>query len=155
MSGDYFEDGYPPPAFYFTVGFGSGNPIADTAFNEVSGIGTEIETESVVEGGENRFVHQLPKQLKHGNLELKRGIAQFSSPLVGWCRATLEGEFSTILQLRTIIVKLNGEKKQVLRAWEFNDAYPVKWSVDAFNSTKNEVAIEKIAFAYSFSKRTV
>jgi hypothetical protein len=42
----------------------------------------------------------------------------------------------------------------VLRAWQFNDAYPVKWSVEGFSSTKNDVAIEQIAFAYTYSQRT-
>lgn len=152
---DYFESGYPPPAFYFSVGFGSGIPIRDVAFAEVSGIGTEIETESVIEGGENRFVHQLPKQVKHGQLELKRGIARLTSPLALWCKLTLEGEYLMPIQLQTIMVKLNGAKGQVLRAWQFNDAYPVKWSVDPFGSTKNEVALEKISLAYSYSKRMV
>lgn len=154
---DYFEGGYPPPAFYFTVSFsgGSGGPVADTAFTEVSGIGTEIETEAVVEGGENRFVHQLPKQVKHGNLELKRGIAQLASPLVAWCKATLEGEFAAAINPHTVIVALNGAQGEVLRAWEFYSAYPVKWSVDGFNSTKNEVAVESMSFAYTYSQRTV
>ena len=152
---DYFESGYPPPAFYFTVSIGSGTTIRDTAFSEVSGIGTEIDTEAVVEGGENRFVHQLPKQIKHGQLELKRGITRMSSPLAKWCKKTLEGEFVTMIELQTIIVKLNGAKGQVLRAWQFNDAYPVKWSVDPFSSTKNEVAVEKISLAYTYSQRTL
>jgi phage tail-like protein len=150
----YFEYGYPPAAFYFTVSFSGGSKVADTAFTEVSGIATEMETEPVIEGGENRFIHQLPKQVKHGNLELKRGITQLASPLAAWCKATLEGEFATPIQLRTIIVALNGAQGQVLRAWQFNDAYPVKWSVDGFNSTKNEVAIESMSFAYTYSQRT-
>ncbi len=152
---DYFESGYPPPAFYFTVSFGNGGPIRDTSFAEVSGIGTEMGTEEVPEGGENRFVHQLPTQIKHGQLELKRGITRMSSPLAQWCKKTLEGEFTTMIELQTIIVKLTGAKGQVLRAWQFNHAYPVKWSVDSFSSTKNEVAIEKISLAYSYSQRTV
>ena len=32
-----------------------------------------MEIETVVEGGENRFVHRLPKPVKHPNLVLKRG----------------------------------------------------------------------------------
>jgi phage tail-like protein len=155
MSGEYFESGYPPPAFYFTVSFGSGSPIADTSFSEVSGISSEFETESLREGGENRFVHQLPLGVKHGNLELKRGLARMASPLVAWCKKTLEGEFIRPLQLQTIVVKLNDSTGAVLRAWQFNDAYPVKWEVEGFGSTKNEVAIERIAFAYSYSQRTV
>ena len=152
---DYFESGYPPPAFYFTVSVGNGETIRDTSFAEVSGIATEIETEAVAEGGENRFIHQLPKQVKHGQLELKRGITRISSPLARWCKKTLEGEFVTMIELQTVIVKLMGGRGQVLRAWQFNDAYPVKWSVDPFSSTKNEVAVEKISLAYTYSQRTL
>lgn len=150
---DYLERGYPPPAFYFAVSIGNGSKIDDTAFSEVSGISSEFETEAVVEGGENRFVHQLPKQVKHGQLELKRGIARMSSPLAAWCKKTLEGEFAKMIELQTVIVKLTGANGQVLRVWQFNDAYPIKWSVDPFSSTKNEVAVEKISLAYSYSQR--
>jgi phage tail-like protein len=145
-------DDYPPAAFYFTVAL-SGSLVADMAFSEVSGISTEIELEPLKEGGENRFIHQLPKAVKHGNLELKRGIATMLSPLVLWCKDTLEGEFASRITLQTVMVMLRGAHGEVLRAWQFNDSYPVKWSVDGFNSTKNEVAIEKISLAYSYSER--
>ena len=150
----YLELGYPPPAFSFAVSIGNGTTVSDAAFAEVSGIGTEIETESVVEGGENRFVHQLPKQVKHGQLELKRGITMIDSPLVQWCKDTLEGEFAEMIELKIVIVKLTGSEGEVLRSWQFNDAWPVKWSVDPFSSTKNEVAVEKISLAYSYSTRS-
>lgn len=150
---NHFEQGYPPPAFSFAVSFGNGSTIDDTAFSEVSGIGSEFETEAVVEGGENRFVHQLPKQIKHGQLELKRGIARLNSPLAQWCKDTLEGEFAKRIKLEVVIVKLQGANGQVLRVWQFNDAYPVKWSVDPFGSTKNDVAIETISLAYSYCQR--
>ncbi|MYM67112.1 phage tail protein [Pseudoduganella sp. FT55W] len=147
-------DDYPPAAFYFTVAL-SGSLVADMAFSEVSGIATEIELEPLTEGGENRFIHQLPKAVKHGNLELKRGIASMLSPLVLWCKDTLEGEFASMITLQTVMVMLRGGHGEVLRAWQFNDSYPVKWSVDGFSSTKNEVAIEKISLAYSYSQRVL
>jgi phage tail-like protein len=147
-------DDYPPAAFYFTVAL-SGSLVADMAFSEVSGISTEIELEAVPEGGENRFVHQLPKAIKHGNLELKRGIATMLSPLVLWCKDTLEGEFASRIVPQTVVVMLRGGHGEPLRAWLFNDAYPVKWSVDGFSAIKNEVAIEHIALAYSYSQRTL
>ncbi len=50
-------------------------PVFDAAFQEVGGLEAEIEVETVVEGGENRFVHRLPKPVKHPNLSLKRGLA--------------------------------------------------------------------------------
>jgi len=151
---DYFESGYAPPAFSFAVSIGNGTAIPDAAFSEVAGIGTDIETDAVQEGGENRFVHQLPKQVKHGLLELKRGIAHLDSPLAKWCAATLEGDFVKPIDLQIIIVKLTGANGEILRTWQFNDAWPVKWSVDPFSSTKNEVAVEKISLAYSYARRT-
>ena len=57
--------GYPLPAFHFQVTFGASDSGSDTSFQEVSGIGTELEVEPFAEGGENRFVHQLPKAVKH------------------------------------------------------------------------------------------
>jgi phage tail-like protein len=149
----FFDSGYPLPAFSFSVSIGSGSEIPDTAFSEVSGISTEIETEAIVEGGENRFVHQLPKQVKHGQLVLKRGIAQKESPLTRWCVRALEGQFVRAIELKMVIVSLVDASGGVLRAWQFNHAYPVKWTVDPFSSTKNEIAVEQISLAYSYSQR--
>ena len=73
-----FSD-YPPSAFYFKVVFGTTLGLTDTSFQEVSGIGAEVEVETVSEGGENRYQHKLPKGIKHPNLELKRGIASMAS----------------------------------------------------------------------------
>lgn len=154
MAGEYFTGGYPPVAFHFAVSIGNG-AVADASFTEVSGISSEMQMESLTEGGENRFVWQLPTGVKHGNLELKRGVANQTSPLMKWCKSTLEGELATALQLKVVIVQLLGASGEVLRAWQFNDAYPVKWSVDGFSSTKNDVAIEQIALSYSYMQRTV
>jgi len=59
------KEAYLAPAFYFRVIFlgNNGSPdyssSADNSFLEVSGLTAEIENETVGEGGENRFVHQL------------------------------------------------------------------------------------------------
>jgi phage tail-like protein len=52
--------GYPLPAFYFKVSL-DGIMGNGTSFQEVRGIGSELHTEEAAEGGENRFVHRLPK----------------------------------------------------------------------------------------------
>lgn len=49
--------GYPLPAFYFKVNL-AGVLGDDTWFQEVRVIGSELDTEKVAEGGENRFVHR-------------------------------------------------------------------------------------------------
>jgi phage tail-like protein len=148
-------DGYPPAAFYFKVVFGSTLTNQDNSFQEVSGISSEIDLEPVPEGGENRFVHQLPKGVKHPHLELKRGIASMDSPLVAWCQDTFEGDFIEAIVTQSVSVYLLNAEQQTLRGWVFENAYPIKWEVEAFNSTKNEVAIEKVTLSYTYSNRVL
>lgn len=144
---------YPPAAFYFKVVFASASLLADTSFQEVSGIASEMETEDVNEGGENRFVHRLPKAVKHPPLELKRGLAAASSPLVQWCRAVLDGGFAAPIETVPVVVYLMNGKSWPIRAWMFADAFPTRWEVESFGSTKNEVALEKLVLSYSYSYR--
>lgn len=146
---------YPPAAFYFTVTFGTATRDADCSFQEVGGIGAEMETETVVEGGENRFVYQLPKAVKHQRLVLKRGVAPFKSRLVTWCRNVLEGDLAQPISTKPMQVHLLDEKGEPLRTWSFEGAYPVKWDVEPFQSNKNEVALEKIELTYLYAKREV
>ena len=144
---------YPLPAFYFKVVFAATGGHSDTSFQEVSGISLEMETEDLIEGGENRFVHRLPKSIKYPKLVLKRGIAEMDSPLVKWCREVLEGAFIEKLKPMTVKVSLMNEAGKPVRAWSFVNAFPVSWEVEGFNSTKNEVAIEKIELSYNYMDR--
>jgi phage tail-like protein len=70
---------HPLVGFHFTVRvIGSGvvfaaAPEADAAFQEGSGISAQLDVGEVEEGGENRFVHRLPKHTKYTALVLKRG----------------------------------------------------------------------------------
>ncbi|MCI5221335.1 MAG: phage tail protein [Candidatus Electrothrix sp. AR4] len=149
---------YPPVAFYFAVYIdGIKRNSGDNSFQEVSGLTAELETEDVEEGGENRFVHHLPKQIKHPKLVLKRGIAEKKSSLVSWCMEVLESDFNISFSTKDIRVYLLGRKggKDALRGWSLNNALPVSWETEPFNSTKNEVAIEKIELSYNELKRTV
>lgn len=113
----------------------------------------QLDTEEVVEGGENRFVHKLPKAVKHGNLVLKRGIAPNSSALVQWCIKVFEQGVDITMTPMTITVELLNETGQPARSWSFVNAYPVSWQVEGFNATKNEVAIEKLEFSYQYVNR--
>ena len=151
----FTSDEYPPSAFYFRVGFALTGGMLDTSFRDVTGIGSKIDTETVVEGGENRYVHQLPKGVTHPNLELKRGIAKITSPLVIWCRTVLEAGFAIPIVPQMMMVFLLNEHGFPMRAWSFANAYPINWEIEEFNSTKNEVAIEKIELCYNYSNRLI
>ena len=146
---------YPPAAFHFAVSFGTAARDADCSFREVSGISSELETESVVEGGENRYVYQLPKAVKHQRLVLKRGVAPYTSRLVTWCRDVLEGGLGNPVTTKLLNVALLDASGQPLRAWSFDNAFPVKWEFEPFQSGKNEVALEKVELSYLFLKREV
>jgi phage tail-like protein len=148
------EGGYPPSSFYFRVVFDRSADISDVSFQEVSGISSEIDIESVVEGGENRYIHQLPKGVKHPKLILKRGIAKKSSGLVEWCRSVLE-QFKTPIEPKALQVRLLNESGDPIRSWAITRAYPVKWEIGNLNSTKNEVAIETIEFSYATLTRFI
>ncbi|MFT6991493.1 MAG: phage tail-like protein [Paraglaciecola sp.] len=148
MAGDV----YPIPAFSFKVVF-TGSSGSDTSFQEVSGIKASIETETYKELGENASVLRLPKKITYGDLILKRGIAEMSSPLVKWCNSIFEGNSSDPIEPKSILVHLLDEKQAPMRTWSFVNAFPITWEVDAFSSQDSKVAIEKITLSYeSFSR---
>ncbi len=142
-----------PVAFQFSVSFGSTTSLREAAFREVSGIETEMEVEAVAEGGENRFVHQLPKGTKHPRLVLKRGVAANGTALVTWCKRILEGGLATPIDTKLLQVFLLDAAGNPLRGWAFENAYPVKWSIEGFDSTKNQVALETLELVYGNTRK--
>ncbi|CAN5330689.1 hypothetical protein BH23BAC1_BH23BAC1_17710 [soil metagenome] len=76
---------YPPVGFHFLVKFEDFSEETDTYFQEVNGLSVTINTEEFAEGGENQFVHKLPKGTSYDNLVLKRGIIK-NSKILNWCK---------------------------------------------------------------------
>ncbi|ALT76859.1 MAG: phage tail protein [Burkholderiaceae bacterium] len=146
-----------PVAFAFKVEF-FGLPEAGSAvqssFQEVSGLEQSLETEDVAEGGENRFIHQLPAAPKARRLKLKRGLIDRQSPFVKWCRKVLEGGLNEPIKLASVKVQLINAAGDPLLVWWCRNAYPVRWDIDPFNSTSNEAAIEQIELAYQYCSST-
>lgn len=142
-----------PVAFYFMVKFMNGSGIWEVPFQEVSGIKTRMDVEEIREGGENRFVYKLPKQIKPDNLVLKTAVQTQASPLVNWCKQTLESDFSNPIKPMDVHVMLLNHEGQALMHWHIHNAYPVSWEIGAFQSTKNEIAIETLELAYTHSTR--
>lgn len=139
---------YPPVGFYFSVEFSGVSNKNDSKFQEVSGISVSVETEPFKQGGSDN-TYDLPKKMKYTNLVLKRGMLM-GSQLTTWFRKATENlEFS----LMDIQVSLMNREGQPLAVWSFVNCYPIKWSVDAFNSTKNEVALETMEISYEYFTR--
>ncbi|MDO6686766.1 MULTISPECIES: phage tail protein [unclassified Agarivorans] len=145
---------YPPSAFNFKVILGCSLGLTDTSFQEVSGIEASVSVEDQNEGGFNTVNYTLG-QVKHPNLVLKRGLAPITSPLVMWCQSVFDLDYRVqTISMPLIVMLMNGDRDP-LRVWMFNNALPVAWKIDAFNSTKNEVALETIELKYSGLTRIV
>ena len=143
------DDFTAPTAFHFEVTFQGSDPsIADTAFQEVTGLETEMTTEPLHEGGENRFVHNLPKEVKHKNLSLKRALTDSDSGLVTWCKNTLEQGFAKPIKPQDLLISLLNENAEPVASWAITNAFPVKWVPGSFDAMKNEIAVETIELSY-------
>jgi phage tail-like protein len=139
---------YPPVGFSFWVSFEISPDPIDIAFQDVAGIGMELQTEDVPEGGENRFTQKLPTRASYTPLVLKRGLA-VRSELTNWCRDAIEN-FS--IKPTSIIVALLNDKKEPLIAYRFLNAYPVKWNISNFNAESNAIVIESVELYYQYFK---
>jgi len=125
------------------------------SFQEVSGIQAGFETEEVQEAGENQFTWQLPTGLKQKPLTLKRGVMSIPSPLMVWCASVLESGLAKPIKTKTVWVFLLNEMGIPVMTWSFANAYPVRWEVGSFSSTKNEVAVETIEMCYTVCSKVV
>ncbi len=141
---------YPPPSFHFRVEFDlPGLGENDFRFRDVSGISSELETESVNIGGENRYVQELPVRTKYPNLVLKRGFLK-DSALVEWCKGAIE---DLNIAPITIWVSVLNEKHEPLHTFTFINAWPKKWEVSELNAQNSEILVETLDICYQYFKQ--
>lgn len=141
------EEFYPPVGFHFRVSFnGIGNKTIDTQFQQVAGLTVEMQTETVAEGGENRFEHVLPVKTKYSDLTLKRGLFT-DSDLIKWCFDAFE---STIIEPASLDISMLNEEGDPLFSWHVYHAWPKKWSVSDLNAEQSAVALESLELFYRY-----
>ena len=141
---------YPVSGFHFVVYFNGllPNPV-DMSFQSVSGLSVTVETDSYTEGGENRFVHELPKGLKFSTLTLKRGLKNAPSSITKWCEEAYE---SFAFKPLNLIVVLLGENHIPIKSWNVVGAYPIKYELADFNAETNSILIETLELKYQYFK---
>jgi len=148
-SDSFFQTGYAPPtAFYFSLKF-TGFSEMDSSFQEVSGLKVTIGTEEKKEGGDNNFVHHLPKRPKYENLVLKRCLLP-NSDLDQWCRDAIENFKFDPKDLQLALLGADGTP---LASWSIVQAYPISWELSALNSTRNQLAIESLTLKYRLFRK--
>lgn len=132
----------PSPSFRFHVEIQGVNVAR---FSECSGLEIENETFDYKEGGQNARLHRFPGRFKFNNLTLKKGIATDGQMLWKWVQSMVKGQIVTH-NITVTLYDLTGQTP--LRAWVFQDAYPVKWSAAALSADQNTIAVETLTLAH-------
>ena len=138
-----------PAAFSFKVNVAGITGAYEGSFQEVTGLTAKLGTETIKEGGENRFEHRLPNPPKYENLVLKRGMV-LNSDLINWARKAIE-EFS--FKTTTVNVNLLDETSAPIASWSFKNAYPVALKVSDLKAQDNAIVIETLELSYSYFTR--
>ena len=117
-------------------------------FQSVTGLDASIETETVKEGGENRFEHVIPVRRKYGPLVLKRGLLRLQdSVLSQWFRRAFEEE--KVEPLQNVQIQLLNENHEPLLFWSASWVWPKSWKVGELNAERGEVLIETLELNYN------
>lgn len=140
-----------PLSFRFSVTFFVGGIIPnllDIYFRKVSGISSEIKTESINEGGQNLYARRLPTTVDYGNLILERGMV-VGSPLNTEFNLAMSG-----LKIKpgNVLITLFNENAIPVSGWVFLNAYPVKWTVSDLDADEDTIVVDTMELAYDSYK---
>lgn len=144
------NDGYDADRVYSATFIFEVDGIEIGRFMEVSGLEVSIATEEIQEGGQNGYTHHLPGRMSWPNIRLKRGITQ-SDSLFKWLQKSSGEQFAANgnkLTRSSAAITLMGGGATRLRAWEFDGAFPVKWTGPQFAASSTEAAVEELEIAH-------
>ncbi|WP_257670740.1 phage tail protein [Parapedobacter tibetensis] len=138
---------YPPVGFHFLVAFELFPQTPnDFRFQEVSGLDMTMTTETITEGGQNRFVWELPVRAKYSDLVLKRGMF-IGSGILMWCKNAFE---NFVFEPVNIMIALLNDNHVPIQAWYVVNAIPKQWAVSAFDAERSTVVVESITLSYQY-----
>ena len=118
--------------------------VATGAFQEVKGLGADLEVLAYAEGGVNDYVHQLPVRHSWNRLSLRRGVAR-GPALWDWYQAGLSGSLGARRDGAVFLLTADGLPAV---AWTFTGGIAVKWSGPELSAQNAAVAIEALEIAH-------
>lgn len=120
-------------------------------FSECSGLKTSAEVFEIQEGGLNGRTHKRVGQSKWENIVLRYGTSA-DNRLLKWRDQYLRDEFTKELRLDPVkssgAIVLMNNAGEVLRRYEFKNAWPVSWEGPSLSSEGSAVAMESIELAH-------
>jgi len=114
------------------------------AFQEIKGLGADLEVTPYPEGGTGDFVHQLPVRHSWTRLSLRRGLVR--EPGLWWWYST--GLTQSLGARRDGAIILLGEDGTPAMSWTFRAGIAVKWTGPEFSAMQGAVAIEGLEIAH-------
>lgn len=126
------------------------------SFQEVSGLGAEVDVEELTEGGNNRHVHKLPGRITWPNIVLKRGVIR-SDLLFRWFATASEHGLapaeegsrpSGTLSRREVAIEIRDHAGDTVRSWGLTGAFPVRWTGPTLAATASDIAVEELELAH-------
>jgi len=119
--------------------------ITEAMFTECTLPTLEVEVHQQMEGGLNNAVHHLPGRVKAGKITLKRGISS-SDKLLAWYMDIAQGKISS--SRRTVSVVMYDSLLEEVMRWNFEGAFPSRWTGPSFVSGNSALAIETLELSY-------
>ena len=132
-------DAYLPPAQAALLKLFAGG-----AFQEVKGLGADLEVMPYAEGGVNDYVHQLPVRHSWTRLSLRRGLVR-DPGLWSWYQAGLSQSLGARRDGAIMLLTPDGNPAM---AWTFRGGLAAKWIGPELNAMQNAVAIEGLEIAH-------
>ncbi|GAB3023362.1 phage tail protein [Natronobiforma cellulositropha] len=114
-------------------------------FTEVSGLRVETNVVEYREGGVNDFTHKFPDHIRGSNVVLRRGLTDYTE-FFTWMIESTTTKRADVQQ--DVMVTLLDKLGQEVWAWEFIDAYPVRWEGPQLRSDGGGVSIEMVEITY-------
>jgi phage tail-like protein len=118
--------------------------VAAGQFQEVKGLGADLEVMPYAEGGVNDYVHQLPVRHTWNRISLRRGVV-LSPGLWFWYAAGLTQSIGARRDGAVILLTPAGTPAI---SWTFRAGMAVKWTGPELNAMQNAVAIEGLEIAH-------
>lgn len=112
-------------------------------FSTCEGLGCEVVLEAREEGGNNRFVWQLPTRIKYSTIKLTRPLGAETAKIVSWLTGVAAGykRATATIQARTTAGKVVAE-------WHLDGVVPVRWTGPSLSGDQAKVLTETIEIAH-------
>lgn len=149
----------PHGAYYFSLEIGErgaegtkGTAQTVAHFLECSGIKNSSTAFEIQEGGRNAKSHKRPDRTKWENIVLKYGTST-NGFLWDWRDRWLQDKFD-LRQKFDGAITLRNNAGDIVKRYEFKNAWPVSWEGPTFNSDGSNLAVETLEIAHDGVKVT-